>query len=444
MLLHAISIIADMQRRSFLVGAMCIAASYYPRPGSATQNTLGTIAHVQHDGLWIRELPDGHARKLISGSGIDSPHFSPSGKWITCFRDNVLHILSIEYGTDISLGTPDRGSVVPGAQWSHLRDELLVGGGSGLSVFSADSGWHLAEQNIHGATLPVAFSPDGKEIIFADELVNGRGPNGEPLRTGRLCRLKLREPASTRKVLGSKYLSGWIPFAWTRSNGSVIFWEDPEFSASFVADGLELFSIPAEGGHARSLHVSTLVHGDMLSFSPEQDKLVVCAGDGREEWEGKRIAVIDLRSGTISYLSDSGVASVCPAWSPDGATVAYSAAPGPSPGSDVEGGEEARQLLAKRRIWVKDAKGSSPKRLTDDSRYRDEEPTWSADGKHILFCRIADGNHKSLWLMRADGTGVVQVAGSLYIDPGSLGVDDSWFGYYGYTAWSDTFDWFRR
>ncbi len=72
--------------------------------------------------------------------------------------------------------------------------------------------------------------------------------------------------------------------------------------------------------------------------------------------------------------------------------------------------------------------------LTGDSRYRDEEPVWSADARHILFCRMAEDNSKTLWLMRADGTDAVQLAGPLQ------GMDDSWFGYYGYISWRDVFD----
>jgi len=55
----------------------------------------------------------------------------------------------------------------------------------------------------------------------------------------------------------------------------------------------------------------------------------------------------------------------------------------------------------------------------------------------------SNDNRKTLWLMRADGTDAVQVAGPVYIDPGALGVDDSWFGYYGYIDWRCAFDWFR-
>jgi Tol biopolymer transport system component len=439
-----------MRRRSFLFGAAW-AAWGAPRP-------FGTIAYILHDGLWIREAPNGRPYRLVSGARIDSPRFSPSGKWIRYFRAGVPHVVSIDGGSNVDLGKA-------GCQWSPAGDELLVDGPAGLNIWTADSGWRGATRTISGASLPVVFSPDGKEIVYGDATTNGRGPGGEPMRTGRLCRLALQAPDSRPKVLGSEYLAGKIPCAWSRNGEYIVFWNDPEFSASLMADGLELFRIPAAGGAAQSLGISTLVHSDMLCFSPAQDKLAVSTGGGRNEWEEKRIAAIDLETAAISYLTPNSMAAVTPAWSPSGAAIAYSAASGPSaakwggptgprltpppaslqplgqervqgaprgpggpPHEPFGGGEQARRLLAGRRIWVGDVK------LTGDSRYRDEEPVWSADGQHILFCRMAHDNSKTLWLMGADGTDAVQLAGPLAV------VDDSWFGYYGYISWHDAFD----
>ena len=390
-----------MRRRSFLFGAAWTAW--------AAAEPLGTIAYVLHDGLYVRELPNGTPYRLVSGARIASPRFSPSGKWIAYFQAGDLHVVYMDGGSDVYLGKA-------GCQWSPARDDLLVGGPAGLNVFTAESRWHGEARKIAGASLPVVFSPDGKEIVYGEA------------RTGRLCRLALPTPDGKPEVLNSAHLAGRIPCAWSRNGEYIVFWEDPDFSASLMADGLELFRIRAAGGPAQSLGISTLVRPDMLSLLPEQDKLAVSTGGGRNEWEEKRIAAIDLETAAISYLTPNSMAAVTPAWSPSGAAIAYSAAPGPGAGSSVGGGEQARRLLAGRRIWVGDVK------LTGDSRYRDEEPVWSADGQHILFCRMAHDNTKTLWLMRADGTDAVQLAGPL------AGVDDSWFGYYGYISWRDAFD----
>jgi hypothetical protein len=114
--------------------------------------------------------------------------------------------------------------------------------------------------------------------------------------------------------------------------------------------------------------------------------------------------------------------------------------------SDASG--PARLFLGRRRIWVADAAGSSqPVRLTGDDGYRDEEPMWLADGRHILFCRIRPGpvdgdgavqSTKSVWLMDAQGGGATEVAGPLQGNDTFEG--EGWFGYYGTTDWRAVMD----
>ncbi len=412
-----------MRRRSFLLGALGAAW--------AADGSGGVLVYVQPDGLWIRELPGGTARKLVEGS-VESPRFSPSGKWVSYFGSDELQVVPGAGGSGRQLGKAERGGRQPGCQWCK-GDRLLVQYEDGLTLFEASDGWARPARKVSAAGLPVVFSPDGNEIVYGDSTVSGRGPGGEPLRTGRLCRLSLQSADSKSQVLVSTRLSGKIPCAWSGDGESVIYWEDPDFSESFAADGLGLFRIPANGGAPVPLGVTTLVYEDMVSLRAADSRLAVTAGNGREEWEGKRIAVIDLRTGSVTHLTDSGMAAVCPAWSPDGAVIAYSAAP--APGHSVGGGDEARRILAARRIWVTDARGNgAAHRLTNDPSYRDEEPMWSADGKSILFCRMDQENRKTLWLMRSDGTEAAQVAGP-------LGGEDSWFGYYGYIAWRSWFDW---
>jgi Tol biopolymer transport system component len=225
-----------------------------------------------------------------------------------------------------------------------------------------------------------------------------------------------------------------------------VYWVDPSFSGSFAADGLELFRVPAAGGAPHSLGVKTLVHDDFLSLAPTGDRLAVAVGGGRESWDNKRIGLIDWASGAVRYLTDERTAAIYPSWSRDGSRLAYVGLPEGLDRSDLSG--PARLFLGKRRIWVADAAGSSqPVRLTSDDRYRDEEPMWLADGRHILFCRIRPGpvgrdgevqSTNSVWLMDAQGGGVTQVAGPLQGNDTFEG--EGWFGYYGTIDWRAVMD----
>lgn len=246
--------------------------------------------------------------------------------------------------------------------------------------------------------------------------------------------------AGPAKAILASWSNGLIPYAWIGE--ALLYWVDPDFSGSFAADGLEAFRVPAAGGTPHSLGVTTLVHDDFLSMAPTADRLALTAGGERGSWDNKRIALMDWATGAVRYLTDERTAAICPAWSPDGLRIAFTAAPADA----AAGGEPARLVLAKRRIWVTDASGSArPVRLTGDDRYRDEEPMWLADGRHILFCRIRPGNGdgtsqstKSVWLMDAQGGGVTEIAGDLQGNDTFDG--EGWFGYYGTIDWRAVMD----
>ncbi len=78
-----------------------------------------------------------------------------------------------------------------------------------------------------------------------------------------------------------------------------------------------------------------------------------------------------------------------PAWSPDGAKIAFSSARGGS--FD---------------IYVMNADGSGTKALTS-TKEDDSHPTWSPDGDRITFAREGPGD---IYVMNADGSGVRRIS----------------------------------
>jgi hypothetical protein len=416
-----------MNRREFLFASGVLSLRPLLRTGSA-ETALGRLVSVEAGGLWVRRLPGGKPKQLISGSHIHLPRFSPSGEWIAYRDGETLSVIRADGSmhTQLSAGT---------GTWLPVDDVLAVCTNKGLALFTAGR-WGAAKLIEVVRGFP-AFSPAGTQLVYPDSVEKGKGPGGESMREGRICRMILthggrggREP----DVLASKYLTGFLPYAWTRDGNSVIYWEDPDFSASFIADGLKLFRIGALGGSPRDLGVTVLVRNDMLALSPFGNELVVTAGFGRDTWSDKRIAVIDLESAAVRYLTDKTTSAICPLWSPNGKRIAYAAAPN---AVGIGGGDQAKACLQKRRLWIADASGiNRPKQITNDDHYRDEEPMWSRDGTHILFCRMDRSDVRTLWLMGRDGENPIQVSGP-------FSVDKDWFGYYGYIDWRQTFDWFR-
>lgn len=417
-----------MNRREFLFASGVLTLRPLLRTGSA-ETAFGSLVNVEAGGLWVRSLPGGQPKQLISGSHIHLPRYSPSGEWIAYRDGETLSVIrangSMHTRLSARIGT-----------WLPLDDVLAVSTNRGLALCTAER-WNAAELIKVVRGLPT-FSPDGTQLVYPDAVEKGHGPGAEPMREGRLCRMILthgRGGGHEPGVLASKYMTDFLPYLWTRDGNSVIYWEDPDFSASAIADGLNLFRISALGGSPQDLGVTVLVRNDMLSLSPFGNKLVVAAGLGRETWSSKHIAVIDLKTAAARYLTDETTSAICPSWSPDGERIAYAAAPN---AAGIGGGDQAKACLQKRRIWIADASGiNRPKQVTNDDHYRDEEPMWSMDGTHILFCRMDRSDVGTLWLMDRGGENSIQVSGP-------FSVEGDWFGYYGYIDWRQTFDWFRN
>ena len=101
-------------------------------------------------------------------------------------------------------------------------------------------------------------------------------------------------------------------------------------------------------------------------------------------------------------LDDTGHAG---RWSPDGEQILFVA-------RESEDHHKA--------IWVVNADGGSPEQLPiapgcggplgEPDAYGCYSPDWSPDGDQIVFTRSEpDGSNESIWIVNADGSGLVQV-----------------------------------
>ena len=154
-------------------------------------------------------------------------------------------------------------------------------------------------------------------------------------------------------------------------------------------------------------------------------------GDHPETWENMSIATATL-AGSLHRISDKGRADLFPTWSPDGRWIALTGAPD-APGAS--GNDAVKQAMVQRKIWTMEPDGTAKRQLTNDAKFRDERPEWSANGEYILFARL-DEAQAQLCLMRADGSEQKRVVEELTPSPGVT-------GYFGYIDWGQLYDWWK-
>ena len=402
---------------------------------------LGKLAYVHEGDIWARSLPDGEPRRLTTDGGNRGPLWSFSGQWLGFRKGEQAWVIHAEKDKAWTLNS---GAGVGSIAWSPIEDRLAYVTSSGdLWASNADGSGSVELVAIKPApTLApgmapttvgrIAWSPDGQWLAY--DVYRVLKASVPPERYAGLWRIRADGSGNDEVyTMGSPASDGIILAGWSPDGQSLLFWPQPLFSASILADGVPLQVISAAGGEPRQVVPQMLLHSDFLAVPPHGDVLAVVSGAGRETWTNKHVVAVDVVRRGQAQLTDDLVAAVSPDWSPDGRHIVYVAAP--DVGS-VDSTEALEAGVCKRRVWVMNSDGSGKRQMTDDAAYRDERPLWSADGRDFLFARIDRNGRASLWLMPALGGTARQISDELT-------PTEDWFGHFGHVSWGSLFDWWR-
>lgn len=98
-------------------------------------------------------------------------------------------------------------------------------------------------------------------------------------------------------------------------------------------------------------------------------------------------------SAPATLFDVAGAYDSAPAWSPDGARIAFES------NADVGGANPEGDM----ELWVMRADGSRPMQLTRNALH-DEGPSWSPDGRLLVYTSGADDTHGDIYVMPAAGS----------------------------------------
>jgi hypothetical protein len=346
-----------------VVAAVALACA--PQPGA------GRIAYVSGGALRVLDLATCSRRTLVPRGAAAPLAFSHDGRWI-----------AFGHGKVVATGGGKVLRPIGGVYrwtWSPTKDVLagvspagaVVEGGPGATgTVLAPPGW--------GAN-SLAWAPNGVDLAA------GRGKFNGPATPKGIQQLVVFDARGSHVVyttprgqIAPPDVAAWI-------GPRIYFQPDMQNSASIAADGLQLVSLL---GHTTRPVVNAML--PYLPLVPCGSRTLIVAGGDRNTETNKRIVAYD--GARVATLTSGPLVWVEPACGPHG----IAAAAGPN--------RPAMGLIQPQRsIWLL----SPSLRLTHSPKgWSDDMPTWTPDGKTIVFFRQRLGRG-SLYVVRPSDRRIV-------------------------------------
>lgn len=238
---------------------------------------------------------------------------------------------------------------------------------------------HDASPNF--STLP-SWSPDGSKIAFSS--------NRERSSTGLDIWVMNADGSGATRLTETAGQNGRA--AWSRDGTKIAFSSTRD--AGGALDKAEIWVMNADGSDQHAL-TSDGAFANTPSWSPDGSKIVFQSNrDGTDQ-----LYVMNADGSGITRLTNGAWADQDPSWSPDGSQIVFSS------NRDAPDPDNASQ--ADFEIYVVNADGSSPQRLTNNSAF-DGRPSWLASGAQIIFDSRRDGNEE-IYVMNSDGSAQTNV-----------------------------------
>ncbi|MEM7129742.1 MAG: hypothetical protein AAF702_25645 [Chloroflexota bacterium] len=321
-----------------------VAAQNRPTAAASTQIIFTRLDEQYHEQLFSLSLPLEELDRVDSTVGIP------------IVDDNAVQLSDGEASVwDFSVSS-DRSQIA----YSALNQE----GGSDLwrSRGQGEAPEYLIACPNASCNSP-AWSPDGRFLAFTRRSTDATSGGGG-LTPPRLWLLNL-ESGETAQVFADNQILGFNPL-WSAS-GQWLSYLSPELN------GVSLYNL--NDGQSRFFKTDT---GEPGVWHPTEDKFLLSILSQVDDQYRIHLYLADPSNDELINLSgDLAVEDTSATWSPNGEQISFRR-------KELEG---ATATLGKQ-LWIMDEDGTASQRLTLASDFDHGQPTWSLDGKWLLYHRF--------------------------------------------------------
>ena len=316
--------------------------------------------------LYLRRVDDLNARALAGTESGEWPFFSPDGAWLGFYADGAIRKLHLDGGEVTLVTEVSSPAVFHGARWGD--DDVIL-----LTLLGAGGVYRVPGAG--GVATPIAIADSAAQAMSASPLPGGRAALVTIFEGGNGYGMGLLDFASGRfrhlgPGVGARYVRGFVVYA---SNAGGL------YRRRFDLDRLE--PTGPEEQLAQDVHFD----GDLPSFDVSASGSIVYRVGYPSTPQSARMVLVD-RSGR-EVQAFAARAPWQPRFSPDGSSVAYSAA---APGHDHNN------------VWVTHLVAGTTQRITSDAQ-DNSSSAWSADGRMLLYDGLYPGTNKDLFVQTLDG-----------------------------------------